>query len=126
MSVTVNPAVLGFNAVAKNRLDVITVPEGYTVQILTRLGDPIAAGVPRLCQQRHRHQFRAAHRRSRRPRSTGTASAPRARATTTPRRAGWWCRTTRTSTSNTSTPTARRPPARAPRPRRSRRSKRTA
>lgn len=45
-SVTVNPAELGFAAVAKNRNDVVTVPTGYTVQIGTRLGDPIAAGVP--------------------------------------------------------------------------------
>ena len=44
-TVTVSPAVLGFTAVPKNKLDQITVPAGYTVQILTRLGDPIAAGV---------------------------------------------------------------------------------
>lgn len=45
-TVTVNPAVLGFTAVAKNKLDVVTVPTGYTVQVINRLGDPIAAGVP--------------------------------------------------------------------------------
>lgn len=45
-TVTVNPAVLGFTAVAKNKLDVVTVPAGYTVQVINRLGDPIAAGVP--------------------------------------------------------------------------------
>ena len=44
-TVTVSPAVLGFTAIAKNKLDVVTVPAGYTVQIGTRLGDPIAAGV---------------------------------------------------------------------------------
>lgn len=45
-TVTVSPAALGFTAVAKNRLDVVTVPAGYTVTVMTRLGDPIAAGVP--------------------------------------------------------------------------------
>ena len=44
-TVTVSPAVLGFTAVAKNLSDVVTVPAGYTVTVLTRLGDPIAAGV---------------------------------------------------------------------------------
>jgi uncharacterized protein len=44
--VTVNPAVLGFGAVAKNLSDVVTVPAGYSVTVMTRLGDPIAAGVP--------------------------------------------------------------------------------
>jgi uncharacterized protein len=44
-TVTVSPAVLGFTPVAKNRLDVVTVPAGYNVQVLYRLGDPIAAGV---------------------------------------------------------------------------------
>jgi secreted PhoX family phosphatase len=44
-TVTVNPATLGFTAVAKNKLDVVTVPAGYTVTIGARLGDPIAAGV---------------------------------------------------------------------------------
>lgn len=45
-TVTVNPAELGFAAVAKNSNDVVTVPAGYTAKVLTRLGDPIAAGVP--------------------------------------------------------------------------------
>ena len=44
-SVTVTPAVLGFAAVAKNLNDLVTVPAGYSVSVLTRLGDPIAAGV---------------------------------------------------------------------------------
>jgi secreted PhoX family phosphatase len=44
-TVTVNPAQLGFQAVAKNRNDLVTVPAGYTVTVMTRLGDPIAAGV---------------------------------------------------------------------------------
>ncbi|WP_232332856.1 PhoX family protein [Novosphingobium aquimarinum] len=44
--VTVSPAALGFTAVAKNMADVVTVPAGYSVAIGTRLGDPIAAGVP--------------------------------------------------------------------------------
>jgi len=44
-TVTVNPAVLGFAPVAKNLNDLVTVPAGYSVTVLTRLGDPIAAGV---------------------------------------------------------------------------------
>ncbi|WKL58769.1 DUF839 domain-containing protein [Asticcacaulis sp. ZE23SCel15] len=44
-TVTVSPAVLGFTAVAKNKNDIVTVPEGYTVSVLYRLGDPILAGV---------------------------------------------------------------------------------
>jgi secreted PhoX family phosphatase len=44
-TVAVSPAALGFTAVAKNKNDVVTVPAGYTVQIGTRLGDPIASGV---------------------------------------------------------------------------------
>lgn len=43
--VNVNPAALGFAAVAKNLSDVVTVPAGYAVTVMTRLGDPIAAGV---------------------------------------------------------------------------------
>jgi uncharacterized protein len=42
-TVTVGPAVLGFAALAKNRNDVVTVPEGYSVTVMTRLGDPIVA-----------------------------------------------------------------------------------
>lgn len=45
-TVTVQPAQLGFTAVAKNLNDVVTVPEGYTVTVLYRLGDPIAASTP--------------------------------------------------------------------------------
>ena len=45
-TVTVNPPALGFTAVAKNKLDVVTVPAGYTVGVINRTGDPIAAGVP--------------------------------------------------------------------------------
>ncbi len=45
VSVTVNPAQLGFAAVAKNKNDIVTVPDGYSVTVMTRLGDPIAAGV---------------------------------------------------------------------------------
>jgi uncharacterized protein len=44
VEVTVNPAALGFTAVAKNKNDVVTVPTGYTVQIGARLGDPITGG----------------------------------------------------------------------------------
>ncbi|UDF02873.1 PhoX family phosphatase [Asticcacaulis sp. AND118] len=44
-SVTVSPAQLGFTAVAKNKNDIVTVPEGYSVSVLYRLGDPILAGV---------------------------------------------------------------------------------
>ena len=45
-TVTVAPADLGFTAVAKNLNDVVTVPEGYTVTVLYRLGDPINASTP--------------------------------------------------------------------------------
>ena len=45
-TVTVTPAVLGFSAIAKNRLDVVTVPAGYNVTVLYRLGDPINASTP--------------------------------------------------------------------------------
>ncbi len=45
-TVTINPAALGFTSIAKNRNDVVTVPAGYTVTVMTRLGDPIAAGIP--------------------------------------------------------------------------------
>ncbi len=44
--VLVNPAELSFVAVAKNFDDVVTVPPGYSVSILTALGDPILSGVP--------------------------------------------------------------------------------
>ena len=39
------PLSLGFNAVAKNLDDAVTVPGGYTARVLYRLGDPLAAGV---------------------------------------------------------------------------------
>ncbi|MEY2731057.1 MAG: hypothetical protein RL584_2183 [Pseudomonadota bacterium] len=38
------PLALGFSAVAKNRLDVVTVPDGYQVSILHALGDPLHFG----------------------------------------------------------------------------------
>jgi hypothetical protein len=44
-TVTVDPAQLGFEAVAKNRLDRVTVPAGYTATVLYRLGDPIRPNV---------------------------------------------------------------------------------
>ena len=44
-TVTVTPAALGFTAVAKNKNDVVTVPTGYSVGVLTRLGDPIVKDV---------------------------------------------------------------------------------
>ncbi|RDE07103.1 PhoX family protein [Sphingomonas aracearum] len=44
-TVNVSPAVLAFTAVAKNLADVVTVPTGYNVTVLYRLGDPIAQGV---------------------------------------------------------------------------------
>lgn len=42
-TVRVSPAVLGFTAVAHSLADVVTVPSGYAVTIMTRLGDPITA-----------------------------------------------------------------------------------
>lgn len=45
VTVTVDAAEMGFTSIAKNRNDVVTVPAGYSVSVLTRLGDPIAAGV---------------------------------------------------------------------------------
>ncbi|WP_126172755.1 PhoX family protein [Altericroceibacterium xinjiangense] len=44
--VTVSPAQLSFAAVAKNQADIVTIPAGYSLTVLTALGDPIAAGVP--------------------------------------------------------------------------------
>jgi secreted PhoX family phosphatase len=40
-TVTVSAAKLDFAAVAKNRNDIVTVPAGYSVTVLYRLGDPI-------------------------------------------------------------------------------------
>ncbi|MFM9976657.1 MAG: alkaline phosphatase PhoX [Sphingomonadaceae bacterium] len=45
-TVTVTPVQLGFTAIAKNRDDTVTVPTGYSVTILYRLGDPINAATP--------------------------------------------------------------------------------
>ena len=45
VTVTVGPPQLGFTAVAKNRSDLVTIPEGYTATILYRTGDPILPGV---------------------------------------------------------------------------------
>jgi uncharacterized protein len=45
-TVTVNPAVLGFTAVAKNKRDVVTIPAGYSLQVINRTGDPIKPNVP--------------------------------------------------------------------------------
>lgn len=43
--VLVNPATLTFGVVNKNFDDVVTVPAGYSVTVLTSLGDPILPGV---------------------------------------------------------------------------------
>ncbi len=40
------PAALGFAAVAKSLADDVIVADGYQVDVLYRLGDPLAAGVP--------------------------------------------------------------------------------
>jgi secreted PhoX family phosphatase len=45
-TVTVSPAVLGFAAVAKSLDDVVKVPDGYSVTVLYRTGDPINAATP--------------------------------------------------------------------------------
>jgi secreted PhoX family phosphatase len=39
-------ALLGFTAVAKSVADTLTVPPGYTAQVLIALGDPLFSGVP--------------------------------------------------------------------------------
>ena len=44
VTITVNPAELGFTAVARTLADVVTVPAGHNVTVLTRLGDPILPG----------------------------------------------------------------------------------
>jgi uncharacterized protein len=41
--VMLTPAELGFTPVAKSLADVVTVPDGYNVSVLYRLGDPITA-----------------------------------------------------------------------------------
>lgn len=43
--ITVNPAQLGFTAVPHNLNDIVTVPAGYKVTVMTRLGDPLASTV---------------------------------------------------------------------------------
>jgi secreted PhoX family phosphatase len=45
VDIVVSPAVLGFTAIAKNKLDVVSVPAGYTVTVINRTGDPILPGV---------------------------------------------------------------------------------
>ena len=45
-TVTVGTPQLGFTAVAKSLADVVTVPTGYSVAVLYRLGDPINAATP--------------------------------------------------------------------------------
>ena len=45
-TVTVQPAALGFTAVAHSLADVVTVPAGYTATVLYRLGDPLDAATP--------------------------------------------------------------------------------
>ncbi|MGF7155319.1 PhoX family protein [Novosphingobium gossypii] len=45
-TVRVSPAVLGFTAVAHSLADVVVVPEGYSVTVMTRLGDPLTATTP--------------------------------------------------------------------------------
>lgn len=42
-TVRVSPAVLGFTAVAHSLGDTVVVPEGYSVRVMTRLGDPLTA-----------------------------------------------------------------------------------
>jgi hypothetical protein len=46
VTITVNPAQLGFTAVARTLDDKVTVPSGHNVTVLTKVGDPIQAGVP--------------------------------------------------------------------------------
>lgn len=45
-TVRVSPAVLGFTAVPHSLADVVVVPAGYTVTVMTRLGDPLTAATP--------------------------------------------------------------------------------
>ena len=40
------PPLLGFNPVAKNLLDLVTVPTGYTASVIYALGDPLRAATP--------------------------------------------------------------------------------
>jgi secreted PhoX family phosphatase len=45
-TVTVEPAKLDFAAVSKNLNDVVTIPAGYSMSVLYRLGDPLDAATP--------------------------------------------------------------------------------
>ncbi len=45
-TVTIHPPVLGFTSVPKSKDDIVSVPEGYTVSVLYRTGDPISPAVP--------------------------------------------------------------------------------
>ncbi|KMS54894.1 phosphatase [Novosphingobium barchaimii LL02] len=45
-TVRVSPAVLGFTAVPHSLADVAVVPQGYSVTVMTRLGDPLTAATP--------------------------------------------------------------------------------
>ena len=45
-TVTIQPAQIDFAAVPKNLNDIVTVPEGYSVTVLYRLGDPINTATP--------------------------------------------------------------------------------
>ncbi|MBH0113903.1 PhoX family phosphatase [Novosphingobium sp. YJ-S2-02] len=45
-TVRVSPAVLGFSAVGHSLEDIVVVPEGYSVTVMTRLGDPLTAATP--------------------------------------------------------------------------------
>ncbi len=45
-TITVEPARLDFTAVPKNLNDIVSVPAGYSMQVLYRLGDPINAATP--------------------------------------------------------------------------------
>jgi len=42
-TITVSPAILSFNSIAKSLDDVVKVPEGYAVSVLYRMGDPLTA-----------------------------------------------------------------------------------
>jgi secreted PhoX family phosphatase len=44
-TIRVSPGVLGFTTVAHSLADVVKVPTGYSVTVMTRLGDPLATGV---------------------------------------------------------------------------------
>ncbi len=46
VTVQIDPARLGFTAVGKNLNDIVTVPAGYNVIVLYRLGDPPPAPMP--------------------------------------------------------------------------------